>query len=324
MTQMRTRKFLKPLLIFLLIAGNCFGQEITEDENWLKGLGTEADYLPALIYPFTKFTTEDLTKGKQRLKTVRQFTPKDEWEGIYYRNVEIGDSKLIWNLEGGFFNFDFYHYLKHFDYGTVNDSSNFVELASEKSIISTSDKKQLVEPKLIKVKTGEKHFLVPENRLQDFCERVAGLSTILQDFYYYWIKEEDMKKEVSGLPILPPEYRRFLRNPIEAEIIGIGKRKIVPNDQSAEFNFNDIHYTVTLNAGKNKNVKVKTNFFVEALGEWVEITEVFQTRSVGFIGRGFDENNQEQCRDSEGGTGQIIPCKEIKVGMNAKTKVNGM
>jgi hypothetical protein len=75
-----------------------------------------------------------------------------------------------------------------------------------------------------------------------------------------------------------------------------------------------------LNAGKNKNIKIGMNFFVEDLGEWIQITKVFQKSSIGFIRRDFDENKQEQCRDSERGSGQITPCKEIKIGMKAKTK----
>jgi hypothetical protein len=116
-----------------------------------------------------------------------------------------------------------------------------------------------------------------------------------------------------------------LRYPLQAKIISAGSKKIIPNEQSTkEFNFDDIHYPVTLNAGKNKNIKIKMNFFVEDLGEWIEITKVSQTKSIGFIRRDFDENGQEQCRDSEGGSGQLIPCKEIKVGMISKTKASDL
>jgi len=322
---MQPRKILKTFLFFLSIVGFCFGQEIVEDENWLKGFGTEADYLPSLIYPFTNFTKEDLSKGKQRLKIVRLSASKNEWEGTYYSNTEIGDSKLIWNSEGGFFDFYFYHYLKRFNYGTVNNSLSVVELVSEKPLITASRKNQLTRTRLIKVKVGEKHFLIPENRLLDFCERVVGRSTDLQDFSYYKMKQEDMEKKVFGLPRLPSEYKHFLRYPIEAKINNVGKKKIIPNEQStAEFNFNNIHYPVTLNAGKNKKIKIKMNFFVEELGEWIEITKILQTKSIGIIRRGFDENKKEQCFDNEGGSGQIVPCKEIRVGMKSKTKIIGM
>lgn len=318
MERMRLTKISIICLILLSISSVCFGQEIVEDENWLKGLGGEADYLPYILYQYKTFTKDDITNGKQRLKLIRQFAPETEWEGIYYTNTGIGDSKLIWNSEGGFFNFYFYHELKGFNYGRVNDSPSFVELVSEKPLISNPDKKQTAKTKLIRVKIDEKHFLVPETRLQDFCDRAAGLSTDLQDFYYYWTKEEDMRKEVFGLPVLPSEYRHFLRYPIEAEINRVGNKKIRRSE--IIINSEEIHYPITLNAGKNKNLKKDMNFFVEDLGEWIQITKVFQTSSTGFIRRNFDENKQEQCFDSEGGMGGIVTCKEIKIKMKAKTK----
>jgi hypothetical protein len=317
---MQSRKIFKTFVIFLLLVGFCFGQEFTEDENWLKGLGTEADNLPSLAY-LPNFNKTGLTGAKKRLLTVRQFTAKNEWEGTYYSNTGLGSDKLIWNREGGFFDFYFYHHLRHFDYGTVFDSPSFVVLASEKPVNSTSARKQAAKLKLVKVKIGETHFLVPENRLKDFCESAAGLSTDRNDIFYFRIKEEDFEKEASGLPVLPDEYRTLLRYPIEARITRVGKRKIIPNERSTKgFYFNDIDFAVSINAGKNKGVKIGMNFFVEDSGEWIQITRVFQTNSVGFIRRNFDENNKERCRDGEGGSGQIIPCNEIKIGMKSKTK----
>lgn len=64
------------------------------------------------------------------------------------------------------------------------------------------------------------------------------------------------------------------------------------------------------------------NLFVKDLGEWIQLTDVFQEHSVGIIYRDFDENNQERCRDSKRGQGQTIPCKEIKIGMKAVTRGN--
>lgn len=318
---MQTAFIVTAFLTIFSLAGYCFGQDIVEDENWLKGLGTEADSLPFLVY-LSKFSKEDLTRGKQRLGAVQKSSPNGEWEGRYFGNTPIGDSKLLWNAEGGFFNLYFYHDLRRFDFGVVKDSDSFVEFISEK--ITNSGKRISVE-KLIKVKVGEIRFLVPEIRLQHFCNEIAGLSTRFGDFHYHWTKEEDMQKKVWGLPILPSKYKHFLRYPVEATIVSVGGKKVIPNKQSTkEYNFDDIHYLVTLNAGKNKNVKTKMNFFVEDLGEWIEIARVFQTKSIGFIRRDFDENNKEQCRDGEGGSGQIIPCREIKVGMKSKTKLSEM
>jgi hypothetical protein len=313
-------KFLTFFVFLALLPNLGFGQEkYVEDENWLKGFQTEADDFPNLVYwQRRKFTLEDVANGKQRLNQIRKFAPENEWEGLYYGETGIGDNKFVWNEKGGFFSFYFYHELKSLNFGTAKNSSGFIELAYEKLPFSQIERRSSSGVKLIKVKINETHFLVPENRLRDFCESAAGLSTDLQDFNYYWRKEEDMRKEASGLPILPPEYNTYLRYPIAANIIRIGTRKVVRSESIPTSQ--EIHYAVTLNAGTDKNLRKNMNLFVKDLGEWIQLTKVLQKTSVGFINRDFDENNQEQCWDSEDGWGQPIPCKEIRIGMKAETK----
>lgn len=165
-------KSLRFFLTIILFSKLCFGQEYIEDENWLKGFRTEADSFPTLTYwPTRTFSLEDVDRGKQRLSSIRNFTPRNEWEGAYYANTGIGDYKFIWNAEGGFFSFYFYHTLKTFYFGKIRDSSGFIELDYERFPFSQTDRKAVFENKLIKVRVDETHFLVPENRIQDFCER---------------------------------------------------------------------------------------------------------------------------------------------------------
>jgi hypothetical protein len=321
---MRSKKFLITFLVFLSIQGFCFGQEFIEDENWISEIGDVYSKGYSLIsYRFDNFTKEDVAKAKQKLKSIKQFAPKDEWEGLYSLANPVGEEGLIWHSDSGFFRYYFYHELRSLDYGKIKLSQDFIELLSDKPLTSNPNKKQFNKTgnKLIKVKFGERHFLVQENRLKDFCERAVGWSRDLMDYSYYWQKREDSEKKVFGLPVLPSEYSHLLRYPIEAKISSVGRKQIIPNRQSTkEYNFDDIHYSVTLNTGKNKNIKIGMNFFVEDLGEWIEIKKVFQKSSIGNIRRDIGENNKEQCWDSEGGSGQVIPCKEIRAAMKAKTK----
>lgn len=64
------------------------------------------------------------------------------------------------------------------------------------------------------------------------------------------------------------------------------------------------------------------NFFVEDLGEWIQIEKVLPNHSNGFIKRRFDDNKNEECFDSEGGSGSTIPCKKISVGLKVRTKAS--
>ena len=303
----------------ILLSTLCFGQETVEDENWLKGFNTEADSFPTLAYwEPKKFTLEDVAAGKQRLNSIRRFVPQNEWEGLYYANSDIGDVRFIWNSEGGFFDFYFYHTLKYFYFGKIKDSSGFIELDYEKVPVSQTGKKSISKTKLIKVRIDETHFLVPENQLRGFCELAAGLSTNAQDVYNHRIKEEDMQKPRLGLPVLPAEYEKYLRYPVEAEISRVRSRKIAWRESYPASK--EIRYTLNINAGRNKKIKIGMNFFVKELGEWITVAKVFQTNSIGYIRRDFDENNREQCWGSEGGSGQTVPCQKIKIEMKAKTK----
>lgn len=240
-------------LILVLLSTLSLGQDIVEDENWLKGFRTEADYLESLVYWDIKwFTLEDVARGKLRLESVRQFEPRDEWEGVYYADTGIGDNRFIWNTRGDFFSFYFYHTLKSLDFGKATASSGFVELEYEKLPLLLENKNPGYKTRLIKVRIDETRFLVPESRLRDFCKGAVGLNTGLDDFSYYWRKVEDMRMEASGLPILPAEYKKYLQHPIETHIIRIGNRKI--GKSKSVPTWEEIRYAVTLNAGTNRNL----------------------------------------------------------------------
>jgi hypothetical protein len=317
---MRRTNIFTVVLSILLISAVCFGQDDGSDENWLLEFRGEYTNYERIFYQFTTFTKEDVANAKQKLKSIKTFAPKDEWEGIYYDNTPVGDSRLIWNAEGGFLDFYFYHQLKSLDFGKVAVLADMIELVSEKSLNSNPGKTK-ADSKFVKVKVGEVHYLIPENRLKDFCESAVGLNTDLGFINnYYWAKEEDLNKKVFGLPVLPKKYAYLIRYPIEAKIIRVGKRKIVKSESDSLFS--EIHYDVIISAGKNKRIESGMNFFVEALGEWVQIEKVFTNSSVGFIRREFDEDKKEECLDSEGGSGNFIPCKKIAVGMKAKTKAS--
>lgn len=317
---MRLTKIFLITIFFISASGVCYGQQYTEDENWLKGFDTEADKYPTLVYWYNEFSSDDLSRAKHRLKTVRLFTPQNEWEGIYSGQwAAVGDEKLIWNERGGFFHFYYYHRLKYMNHGTVENTPDAIKFISEKP--SNDKKEQSAAEIYIKVKFGERIYLVPEKSLRLFCETAVGVNT--ENDVDHWEKEGNLEKKIFGLPIVPEKYKHLIRLPIDTEILRVGERKIIPNEQSTEeYNFDDIHYLVTLGAGKNKGLKVGMNFYVEDLGEWIEITKVFQKTSGGFIRRDFDENKTERCRDSEGGSGQDTPCYTIKAGMKVKTKTH--
>jgi len=317
---MKLQKIFLVLIILFASFQICFGQEIDFEGNWYRDIKGHDDFYTR--YDFKFYTKDDVVKAKKRFDLIKQFPPKDEWEGIYANNVEIGEARLHWSSVGGYVYYSVYHTLRQLDFGSAFVNADSVKLVSEKS--PAVKRKSIFSTNLIKIKFGDRHYLVPENRLQDFADRAVGLSTSIGDFGYYLQKPAEYEKKVFGLPVLPEKYKKFLRLPINTEIIRIGKRQLhrekFGND--AALVSEEIYRFVTLGAGKSKNVKVGMNFFADELGEWIEITKVSLNSSIGRIKRSLDENKREECRDAEGGQGQMITCKEIKIAMKAKTKAS--
>lgn len=309
------------IALFFLLSFSTFlsAQKDLEPENWLSNLGGEyTNYY--FIYYYKHYTKDDVPLAKEKLKSIRQAGFIDEWEGIYEAPSPVGDNMLVWNKDKGFFEFYFYHGLQKMDFGRMSVSEGVVERTSEKPSHSSNPKsKQSV--KLVKIKVGERHFLVPETYIEGFCEEAVGLRSFDYNVSDYLAKQADHEKPVFGLPIVPAEYQKFVRQPINARIIKADERKLVQKKTGDGTVYNEeIRYYVTLDAGKNKGVKPEMDFYIPDLGEWLQIAKVSQNASVGVILRTFDGNRQEECWKDRSSNINSIPCKEIKAGMKVFTK----
>ena len=176
------------ILIILLTSSVCFGQEYihSEDENWLRDFNGEySQNYVTITYRLDNYTKEDIPKAKQKLVEIKKSSSTNEWEGVYYQNIAIGDDMMIWNAESGFFSFYYYHELRSLDFGITENKTDSIKLISEKPVIAKSGKKQNyeTEKELIKVKIGDSHYLVPANCLQEFIHITAGLNNESDDFY---------------------------------------------------------------------------------------------------------------------------------------------
>ena len=164
---MKLRRFLFAFLLSLAAVQFCFSQEINfENGNWLLEIKGIDDYYSS--YDFKFYTKNDVVKAKNRFNLIKQFPVKNEWEGIYTHGIEVGTVELHWNSAGGFVYFYVYHTLRSLDFGSASDKTDSVKFISEKSPISK--RKSRFTANFIKVKFGDRHYLVPENRLQDFAD----------------------------------------------------------------------------------------------------------------------------------------------------------
>ena len=248
---MKLKRIILIILLFIAFFQICFGQEVDFEGNWFREIRGYDDYLSS--YDFKFYTKEDVVKAKGRFNLIKQTPFENEWEGIYSHGAMTRMAQLHWSSAGGFAYFDVYHTLRRLDFGNAIDQADSVNLMSEKS---ASSRKSMFSTNLIKVKFGDRHFLIPENRLADFAERTVGLSTVLEDYEYYLEKLDEAENKVFGLPILPKKYEKFLRFPIDTKIIAIGKREIYQvKFDDGRLNYEEIYRFVIFGAGKNKNIK---------------------------------------------------------------------
>jgi hypothetical protein len=309
--------FASLLLILILAFQVCFGQELKEGEYWESVYGGKFD-----IWEYQYFSKDDVIKANKLFNTLKTITPQNEWEGQYYSETSLGESVMLWNENLGFVKYYFYHTLKVLYYGELQNKEDSIILSHETSPKFLNKKAKWSEI-FVKVKLGEKHFLVPQTIIKGFCEFVAGRMPIHKQHqeniaYRFWEKIADSEKESVTLPTLPEKYKHFLVHPIKGKIKELGKRKIQRSKNwEGKIETDGVKYFVTLNVGKKDGVKKDIEFYIPKLKEFATVEKVFQKTVIATIFRRFDENNKEICEDMDHETN---PCVQISVGLLAKTQ----
>lgn len=309
-------------LIILTFQLNFAQYDQYDEDNWLGDMGYAMDMLRQ-FYPNKFYAKEDVIKAKNKLSMIKNAGFNDEWEGYYQHWGELNQYGLIWNSTSGFIHYNIYTCnieLRGLWFGDTVNLTNSLKLNYENKKLSSTIKKNIKQNQTtyIKVKIGEKHFLVPPSRLKDFCEYAVGLDYFPEEGEQYWWKVEDSKKEISGLPILPENYKHFLRYPIETKIISLGKREFTYITYEGKKEPHSVRYFVIINKGKINGVTNQMDFYIPELKERVYVEKVFQHTSLAVITRELDENSNEKCNDDNY---QEQPCHKIVIGINAITKI---
>jgi hypothetical protein len=310
----------------------CFSQEFVEEENWIGTI--EGGQPPFLIHSFKNYSKQDVINAKEKLRLIHKFDSKDDWEGSYSLLGELSDMKLFWNSESGFVNYYVYTCaieLRQLNYGKAVNNVNSVTFLTEKSeqpFWGMNDSGQI---KLIKVKWGEKHFLVKEEMLETFSELAAGYygagkieevkvngeiyPTQISIWNSFWVKSEDLSgKKVFGLPVLPKPYEKLTKKPIEAKIISIGKHEKDEPTEEPVMTYSRRYVNIGL--GKKGGIKIGMDFYIPDIDERITIVEVTDKISVGVLERWIDSDTQnEMCFHKS----ETIPCKSLRIGMKVKT-----
>jgi len=240
-----------------------------------------------------KYRSEDVATAQKLWNEIEKQSNNagDEWAGVYsIAEGEVNMSYLRWSPQHGFVRFHIYTCLpavRGLDYGKVVVSEDHVELVSSRA--SETENSEESPTKYVKVKWGERHYLVAENDIESFFTYTSGRGSLPYtdagvpiDF---WGRIDDSAKPIADVPVVPSAYAEHVKKPIDTRIIKVGRSytEVDPD--------NDVwldHVTpVTLNAGSNAGLKRGMTLHVVKSEDYetVVLTRVGRNYALGIIVR---------------------------------------
>lgn len=247
------------------------------------------------------------------------------WAGDFIEGSDTHGDYLRWSSKGGFV------WLKvdkcratvmSFSYGRVVAGPTSIQLIPEKTVSANKhhEHTNFSSVKFLPVRWSKDLFLVPQREIASFGDYVAGLGR-----YNEWLNffeaieffsrtvEDDFP--VSSDPIVPPGYERFIKSPIEATILNIGKAHI-RRSENPWWDDQITPVTIKLNRiGARSNLKLR----IKDSQELIELSSVTGRTATGRIVRTVRKrpcvkySDDDDCSEPE--------YDQIKVGTKASTRL---
>lgn len=247
------------------------------------------------------------------------------WEGDFFEGSDTHGDYLRWSSKGGFV------WLRvdkcratvmSFSYGRVLAGPTSIQLIPEKTISGNNHHKQtnFSSVKFLPVAWAKDLILVPQNEIASFGDYVGGLGRyndlfIWIDGIMFFSRTVDDTLPISKDPIVPPGYERFIKSPIEAAVLKVGKSYVRRSDNEW---WDDQITPVTVKLNRN-GARPRLKFRIEDSDEIIELTSVTGRTATGRIVRTVRRNPCVKYSDDD-------DCSEpeyvaIKVGTKASTRL---
>lgn len=319
------------LLAFCLIVCAASGVQAQIDKwgYWQNGVSE------AWWFPSAQFTTQQADEAIARWKNIEDenhASSSNEWIGTYFSGSDVHGTYLRMSLRTGFV-------IAHVDkcqakvvgltYGRVEFSPSLVKLFPQFHSANTthggvhSHTKMPVEMRFVPVKFNRAQLLIEEKEMASFGNYNAGLGSYnFSDFHYSFSTEfltrfrpEDTDqsheaKDQSPVVVVPDEYEHYLKQPIEATIVRVGRVQVRKTYSYQNSDGSGATYTAPVNlttvvvsAGTAQGLKrgMFLNVIDPRQNERVRILRAGRTNSTGVIVRELDENGQEVFFDHDTG-----------------------
>jgi hypothetical protein len=121
------------------------------------------------------------------------------------------------------------------DFESVEWNGSTIDLVTERPPDGREQLKSVIE--MVPVCWGERHYLVTADEIIEFCNAVnSGWEPDCMFFgSHFLLRRGDGKKEISGEPGVPMQYREYLlSSPIKAEISLLLSSRIVTTDEDRD------------------------------------------------------------------------------------------
>jgi len=315
------RQVLFNLIFTFFIIGFCqlasFAQ-LNEDGRWK----SDSYYVPVELN-YNSYSKSDFANALTKLENLKSEDSSlvDEWAGSYspVYSGEVNVEDLKWSPKVGFVYLNFYTCLpelRGLDYGSVSATPDYILLTSQSSKLNGQVKKYL------RVKWGERHYLVPESEVAKFYRFVAGYGWKKDEYvvFDFLLKDDDSEKPITGMPVFPRGYERFVKKPIEATITQVVRREIKTEQSYDGSPSYESHTFVRLNAGTADGVRRGMAFHVVESEDFekVEVVQVGRNFSIGVLVRSLDENKHETFKNWQ--TDEIKAYPSVTVGWKVSTR----
>jgi len=320
-------KYCAIILFFILIAVIPATAQTDQYGRWING------FTEPWMFDSKDYSKEDAVTFQNRWRQLEgsEKAQTDEWAGFYSVGAETRLFVFRWSPDQGFVfgsvdtcrpNVDY------ISYGKVRVSTKFLEIDPEVNNPTTryTGKAALryteLRTRYLKVKWGDLHYLVPEDKIALFCDYVSGRGGYgrfgpMNGENYFWQKRED--GDLFGMPVLPPGYDRYVKRPIEPSIVAFGPKVIKRTRvNGGPFYYESIIH-VRLNLGTRSGLRRGMELYIvdDDCGEYVEITHVDGRASSGVIRRVLDDDRKERYHDWP--SDEWKPYPKIRVGQKLTT-----
>jgi hypothetical protein len=278
--------------IFLAVAISAIGQpsQFEQDGRWINGV-SESWFFEA------EHPREEILAMQFKWAAIGnelQQPSQHRWQGGYFEGSDTHGDYLRWSPKSGFV------WLKvdkcratvmSFSYGEVVAGPTSVQLITGKTIIGSGNHRHSTfsTVRFLPVIWSKTLWLVPELEMASFGDYVAGVGRynewlLYGEFGPMFLSKAFSDNEtfpVSKEPIVPHGYERYIKTPIAATVVVVGRAYVQRSDDES---WDDLITPVTVKLSRT-GAKAKLKFRLLDSDEVIELIKVRGRTASGIIVR---------------------------------------